>query len=369
MMKKNIIAGAILGLLSGAAFAQSSVTIYGLIDAGVVVERNGVANGGKTTTKLDGGVINGSRLGFKGTEDLGGGLSAIFTIESGFTADDGQSGQGKTLFGRQSFVGLTGGFGTVKMGRFYTVVDNTLGATDPFGNGLAGRAPNLMGVAGGTAARSAYAARFNNLIQYSTTNFSGFSADVQYGFGEAAGDSAKGRNWGVALNYVNGPLAVRAAHQRSNNVGATAAVAADPATGFTGIAAYDAHNAKHTLVGATYDFGAAKLHAAYMLNKRSAVVGNAEEKSNDALIGVSVPFGAGKLMASYINKKDKTDGQNANADQFGVGYTYDMSKRTTLYAAYAVLRNRGNEAKYTVGNAINNGSGSQALNLGVRHAF
>lgn len=367
-MKKKIIAGAILGVLSGAAFAQSSVTIYGLIDAGVVVERNGQFNGGKTTTKLDGGVINGSRLGFKGTEDLGGGLSAFFTIESGFTADDGQNQQGKTLFGRQSFVGLTGGFGTVKLGRQYTLVDNTLGATDAFGNGLAGRAPNLVG-AYGNADLAAYSARFNNVVQYSTPNFGGLTVDGQYSFGEQAGDSAKARGWGAAINYVNGPLAVRLAHQSQNNIGAktlTIDSRTTPPTTFT----LGEHNAKHSILGATYDFGAAKLHGAYVINKRSLAFNGGTAKSDDALVGVSVPFGAHKVLVSYTYKKDKSSDQwkLGNAQQLGVGYTYDLSKRTTLYAAYAAVRNNG-KAKYTVGNATNAGTGSQALNLGVRHAF
>lgn len=360
-MKKKIIAGAILGVLSGAAFAQSSVTIYGLIDAGLVVERKNVLTG-QTTTKLDGGVINGSRIGFKGTEDLGGGLSAFFTIESGFTADDGQNQQGKTLFGRQSFVGLTGGFGTVKLGRQYSLYDNALGATDPFGNGLAGRSPNLVGRAGAGSA-NAYAARFDNAVQYSTPSFGGLTADAQYAFGESAGDSGKKRSWALAVNYVNGPLALRAAHHNSNNSGWTAATTVPVAPENLG------SNHKFSLVGGSYDFGPAKLHALYSLNKSTAAVGGAiEQKSNDFLVGVSAPFGAHKVFASYIYKKDKTDNQNNGAQQLGVGYTYDLSKRTTVYAAYAAVKNK-NQAKYTVGNATNIGTGTQAFNLGLRHAF
>jgi predicted porin len=373
-MNKKIIAGAIFGMLSGAVYAQSTVTVYGLIDAGLVVERQGLAldpvsglGKGKTTAKLDGGVINGSRIGFKGTEDLGGGLSALFTIESGFTGDDGQSGQGKTLFGRQSFLGLTGGFGTIKLGRFYSVLDNTLGATDPFGLGLAGRANNLMGAAGNNAV-AGYASRFNNLAQYSTANLSGFTADVQYAFGETAGSSSKGRSWGVALNYVSGPLAIRVAQQQSNNLKSTASAAG--VLSATGIPEYE-HKATHTALGGTYDFGAAKLHAAYVLNKRAVLESTTQYKSDDMLIGVSVPFGASKLMLSFVNKKDKSNVANyaANADQLGVGYTHELSKRTTVYAAYAVIRNKGANAVYTVGNATGNGSGKQALNVGVRHAF
>jgi predicted porin len=361
-MNKKIIAGAVLSVLSGAVFAQSSVTIYGLIDAGLVVERKNV-NTGDTNYKLDGGVVNGSRLGFKGVEDLGGGLSAIFTIESGFTADDGQSGQNKTLFGRQSFVGLTGGFGTVKLGRQYTTYDNTLGAIDPFGNGLAGRSPNLVGRAG-AGGTNAYGARFDNSIQYSTPNFGGVTVDAQYAFGETAGDNAKKRGWALAVNYVNGAITLRAAHQNVNNVGWAAAnpTATPPTAEVLG------KNHKFTIIGGTYDFGAAKLHALYSIGKATPVGGGVDEKANDALIGVTVPFGAHKLFASYINKKDKTDNRNNSAQQLGVGYTYELSKRTSIYAAYAAVKNK-NAAKYTVGNATNTGEGSQGFNLGLRHAF
>jgi predicted porin len=346
-MKKKMIAGAILGMLSGAAFAQSSITIYGLIDAGVVVERNNIganpALKGKTTTKLDGGINGGSRLGFKGVEDLGGGLSAIFTIESGFTGDTGASGQGGVLFGRQSFVGLTGGFGTVKAGRQYSVVDNTLGAIDPFGNASAGRGGNVIG-ANGNAGGGDYVSRFNNAIQYSTANFGGFTADLQYGFGEKAGNSSASRNLGAAVNYVNGPLSLRLAHQRSNDVTVSASsqfgaiLVADGSTVTDGIVDGTSHNAKHTIFGGTYDLGVAKLHALYAINKRTN--GADEAKSNDALIGASFPFGAHKVLVSYINKKDKTDGQNNGAQQLGVGYSYDLSKRTSLYAAYAAIKNK-----------------------------
>jgi predicted porin len=368
-MKKKIIAGAVLSVLSGAVFAQSSLTIYGLIDAGVVVERNGVYNGGKTTTKLDGGVNGGSRIGFKGVEDLGGGLSAIFTIESGFTGDTGASGQGGRLFGRQSFVGLTGGFGTVKAGRQYSVMDNTLGAIDPFGNATAGRGGNLVG-AFGNAGGGDYQARFDNALQYSTANFGGFTADLQYGFGEQAGNANASRSLGVAVNYANGPLTARLAHQRSNDVaiGATTNLgAAIIASGVTAAQlATQTHNAQHTIFGGTYDLGVAKLHALYAINKRTS--GPDSVKSNDALVGATFPFGAHKVLVSYVYKKDKTDGQNKSAQQLGVGYSYDLSKRTSFYAAYAAIKNN-NDATYTVGNSSNAGTGSQALNVGLRHAF
>src|SRR5690606_10200795 len=114
-MKKSLLALAVLGTFSGAALAQSSVTIYGVADAGIAYTDNGNPAGEQWS--VESGQQSGSRLGFKGTEDLGGGLSAIFTLESGFNLDNGTSAQGGRLFGRQAWVGLNGGFGTVKLGR------------------------------------------------------------------------------------------------------------------------------------------------------------------------------------------------------------------------------------------------------------
>ncbi|WP_194722578.1 porin, partial [Noviherbaspirillum malthae] len=135
-MKKSLIALAVLGTVAGASFAQTNVTVYGVADAGLARIDNGRVN----TTALQSGQQSGSRIGFRGTEDLGGGLSAIFTLENGFNIDDGTLGQGGRLFGRQAFVGLQGGFGAVKLGRQYNPIRTAVENIDPFGLGLAGNA-------------------------------------------------------------------------------------------------------------------------------------------------------------------------------------------------------------------------------------
>ena len=330
-MKKSSIAIALIGMSAGAAFAQSNVTIYGKIDAGLVHESGGAAG---SVNNLNSGIASGSRLGFKGLEDLGGGLSANFVIENGFNADTGIAGQNGLLFGRQAFVGLSGNAGAVTLGRQYSPYYKVLrDVADPFAAGLAGRAGNIM----------ATNTRIDNMIEYATPKLGGFSADAAYGFGEVAGDSAKSRNLGAAIAYTQGALDVELAHHQLNNAAAT-------------------DKTRNTLLTASYDFGVARASLGYAINK-----GTGTADSNDAIAGVSVPFGASKVLASYIRHNDKT-AANKDAKQWAIGYVYSLSKRTDLYSSYAHISN-SNGASYTVGNATDKGTGNSAFNLGILHSF
>lgn len=332
-MNKKFLALAILGACAGTVSAQSSVNVYGLIDTGIVGESGGAAG---SVTKLTSGVTAGSRLGFRGKEDLGGGLAAQFVLEAGLLTDTGASAQGGLLFGRQAFVGLGGSAGTVTFGRQYTPIHLILsGIADPFAAGWAGNAGNLIPRPQG--------ARTNNMIKYATPNLNGFSAEAAYGFGEVAGNNSANRAIGGAVGYANGPLVVRLGYHDVNNATAT-------------------DSAKNTLLAGTYNFGVAKAHLAYAVNKGAAAVDN-----RDMLVGVTVPFGASKLLASYIRKDDKS-AANGDANQIAIGYLYSLSKRTDLYVAYARISNK-NGAAYTVGNATEAGTGDKAYNLGLRHSF
>lgn len=165
-MKKSIVALAVLGALAGTASAQSSVTVYGVVDAGIVAEKGGA---GGSVTKLTSGVASGSRIGFKGSEDLGGGLSALFLLENGFAVDNGALGQGGLLFGRQAFAGLGGGFGTVTFGRQYTPQYLTLALADPFVTGMAGDAANIMPNTGNASSRMDNAIKYASATTTATT--------------------------------------------------------------------------------------------------------------------------------------------------------------------------------------------------------
>ena len=362
-MKKLTLAAIFAGSFAAVtAHAQSNVTIYGIVDAGIVRETGGAAG---DVTKVTSGIGSQSRIGFRGVEDLGGDLSAIFTLESGVKIDDGTLDSTNTLFNRQAFVGLKSKtLGTLTVGRQYNPLYNAMSqVADPFGAGYAGSIKNLF-PAGGVNTR------VSNAIVYQTPSFSGFTVDGLYALGEQAGDNTAGRLFSVGLAYTGNGLNVRLVHSNRKNDTA--------ATGTT--AAVNRDDGKNTLLAANYDFKVVKLFAAYEWDKgpNSApipvanayglkVAPTASTDSNDALIGLTAPLGNGTVMASYMNKNDKTR-FNQDAHQWAVGYSYALSKRTSAYTAYAKIKNK-NGAGYTVGNNNEAGSGDAAFNLGLRHTF
>jgi predicted porin len=337
-MKKTLLTLAVLGTVStvGTAAAQTNVSIYGIVDAGLVRESGGPAG---SLLKLTSGIANGSRIGLRGVEDLGGGLSAFFTLENGFNADTGTLGQGGLLFGRQAFAGLEGAWGNLRLGRQYTPIDTLAGTTDPFGIGTAGRLTNVFA--------AGYVSRVNNMVRYGTPLVNGFSGDLSWGLGETPGNSAANRYVGVSAGYAAGPLYVRLAFQESNNPAANG-------------------SARNSALGVTYNFGPATAHFAWGCNKTDAG-GAVLLDTVDAMLGISVPTTSGKLLASYTRRDDRS-ALNRDAAQFGLGYLHFLSKRTTLYTALGRIDNR-NGAAYTVGGAIETGSGDRAWNLGLRHLF
>jgi GBP family porin len=367
-MNRSYIALAVLASCAGAASAQSTVTIYGTIDAGLVRESGGA---GGNITKLSSGVASASRLGFRGTEDLGGGLSATFTLESGIKVDTGEADVSGSLFNRQAYVGLKHNvYGTLTAGRQYTPYYLTVSVVaDPFGAGLAGTAKNLLPTAGNNT-------RTSNTILYTSPALNGFSGELAYALGEQAGSNSAGRQMGAAVSYTQGPLNVRLAYNnRNNDITAAAGAAMTPPS-----PAVSRGIGTNTLLAANYDFGVVKGYFAYGVDKgfNSAPLPNPANPyggvpptpstdSRDILVGLAMPLGPGTLMASHIHKNDRTS-FNQDARQWGVGYLYPLSKRTNFYAAYAKITNK-NGAGYTVGNNTEAGSGDAAYNLGIRHTF
>jgi len=327
------IAGACaLGLFATCAQAQTFVKVYGVADAGIVLERGG-PNG--SAQNVGSGVASGSRLGFKGKEDLGDGMSAFFVLENGYNIDTGKAAQGGLLFGRQALVGLSGAAGSISLGRqyapYYKVVRDIV---DPFCTGLAGNAQNIFPTL----------TRVDNSVVYQTPNWNGVSAEVLYGFGEAAADAAKNRSIGASATYDAGPLTLVLAHHQQGDATGTA-------------------HSRNTMVAGRYRFGIVTGHAAYARNRD--VLGH---PSRDALLGVAVQAGAaGRVLASVVVHRDDY-GREAHARQGAIGYEYSLSQRTDLYTAYGHIVNHDGAA-YTVGDATNSGSGTTGINLGVRHVF
>jgi predicted porin len=373
-MKKSLIALAVLAASSGAAMAQSSVTLFGIVDASVGrVSGSGAGN----RVGLNSGGYNTSRIGFRGTEDLGGGLAASFWLEGQILADTGSQGTGDTggaLFGRRSTVSLSGAFGEARLGRDFSASFANQLAFDPFAatgfgsanleNGLGRR--GLSGVNTASDATSSSTSRVSNQISYFLPNtLGGFYGQLQYGFGETistANNDRYGDTYGARLGYANGPLNVGGAYQLRRGSAGNGTTALTSAS-----RDYEVGN-----IGATYDFGIVKPFAQVNVERSEAVAGAPRVRLNSYLLGASAPLGAGELRASAIRYDLKNS--NADANKFVIGYNYNLSKRTAVYANAATVRNKGASIQTVSGGGLAStgvtpGGNSTGYEFGVRHAF
>lgn len=347
-MKKSLIALAVLAA-SGAAMAQSSVSLFGIIDAGFGYVDNAVAGGGNKYGIGTSGNST-SRLGFRGVEDLGGGLKAGFWLEGEVFADDGNAGG--MNFKRRSTVGLEGNFGEVRIGRDQVAGYNKTSSYDLFGQTGIGQfsawrnwdAPLSVATGDENGIRS------NNLVSYYTPNFGGVKAGFSYGFDEQVGTKA-GRYMGGNVSYDNGPLSVAVSYDRLDLVGGDR----DAAT-----------------LGASYNFGVAKLSGIIQQQNYSYDGVNGDNKYNNYMLGVSAPVGgAGEVKLQYARYDQKAI--DASADQLSLGYVHNLSKRTAVYGTVAYLKNKdgsnlGLQSKGV--NAAANGNEKQTgVQVGIRHAF
>lgn len=340
-MKKSFLALALLSAFSGAAFAQSSVTIYGIADVGF----QSLDLGQGRMSRIQSGQEAGSRLGFKGTEDLGGGLKANFVLEQGILLDTGASDQGGRTFGRTSYVGLSGDFGFVNLGRDKTTTLKFFDNYDPFvsaliNNGTGTRANYF--VAGTTAQDTG--GRVSNAVFYGTPNLSGFTALASYGFGEAAGDTSANRSLGLTLNYKLDAFEAGYNFAKDNDV-----------------VAGTVNAIKANTVAASYDFGVAK--PVFFYQKQSNDTSTLDKKIYTLAVTVPVDVN-GKVLAGFTKVKNNAVAA-ADSKQFSLGYTYALSKRTDLYTAYA--RTTQDAASTFLGSVA--GSNITEFTAGVRHQF
>jgi predicted porin len=380
-MKKSLIALAVLAA-AGAASAQSSVTLFGIVDATVAWGRTSGA-GGNHKTQLANSGYNSSRLGFRGVEDLGGGNSASFWLEGSLGNDDGSAGQripvgnqtalnapndgAGLVFNRRSTVSLAGGWGELRLGRDYTPSFWNLTVFDPFGTNGAGTTLTLTGPAGGLGVAGAgfepvgtrgVIVRASNSIDYFLpANIGGFYGQAMYYMGENASSAGAtkddGSGMGVRLGYANGPFDVAIAAERTKY--ATTATTGD----------YRTWN-----IGGMWNFGVAKAMAQYVRDTRRSTV---ELDGRGWLLGALVPVGAGEIRASYSEYKiDAGTGADPRARQLAIGYVHNLSKRTALYTTYSTVRNRNGAAYALNGSSWTGGTVNQStsgLDLGIRHSF
>lgn len=345
-MKKTLIALAAVAATS-AAFAQSSVTAYGLIDLGVAASKDSYRDGAATQSFKKNGLesmLNGSRFGFRGTEDLGGGLKGNFLLEYAVQPDEATT----SMANRQAYVGLAGEFGEVRLGRQYTAYHSHQAGFDM----VNGNTNTLPGYLVGWTTR----VRSSNAINYTTPNFSGVTASVQYGFGESVDASGvandkNNNNWGFNLKYANGPLVVGLGYDKVKNPKGTAGDTVEdpavinwtPVTGASktnkaqGFAGFEGSDSLTTYnLAASYDLGVAKVAVQYFNAKEKYAAGEGDGKFTGYVLGVSAPVtSALTLSASYSDGTVKESGvkvDDAKGYQLLAGYA--LSKRTTVYAAY-----------------------------------
>ena len=357
---------AALGAIAGVAHAQSSVTLYGLVDAYIGQTSSQVDSTiiASRVAKLKQNVVNGSgqnnsRWGMRGTEDLGGGMKGLFVLEGGFQPDTGASAtisnQGGSLFGRQSWVGLSGGFGTVGLGRQYPAYDDLRGATNMIYDSNFATTATVWG----TGLRD-YQNRSSNAIKYTSPDFAGFSGAVTYGLGENKTATTDAENVAaIHIKYANGPLLVGFAHQSEKQVASVVNslfVSLAPAT-------FSAKR-KYNMVGASYDFGVAKITAQYNQAKGDTSA-TATATDKEVNVGVSVPFGAAAIAAGFSRAKGEGSGVGNVGSNKGTGVsllgTYALSKRTNLYTGFLVT-------KVETANAATQTKAS-TFGLGVKHLF
>lgn len=378
-MKKTLLALSLVGAFTSAAFADgNSVQLYGTIDLGLT-HFTGVNNGSGATassTGLSSGGLAPSRIGFKGTEDLGGGTKVSFVAETGFCAagnsQDGSVGQvgaaqtyctGGSFMGRQAYLSLSGDFGSVTAGRVWAPIFLGEANVDPFGDGMTGQAENISPVA---IKYGFY--RFNQALSYTTPDLSGFTGSVSYSFaagagtvpGATPGTSNVPRTIDLDGSYSRGPIYAVLDYTQVSNY------SNNPLSGLND------GKLKMWLGGGTYDFGVVKLAALYEHTDKDYVSGSTKYW----LVGGTIPVGAGAVMVSYNESKDT---QQGTAKQVGIGYTYSMSKQTSLYASYARLTNDSANASqtgtsYAIGTATDyfngvTGQTSTGVTVGVVHHF
>lgn len=371
-MKKTLLAAALAVGFAGVAQAETSVTLYGIVDTGIGYTqfKDKDSDLKATRTGLSDGVQSGNRWGLKGSEDLGNGLKAIFQLESGFNINNGEHLQNDRLFGRQATLGLSSdSWGTVNFGRQTNIASQFLGSVaSPFGNAF--KEAHI-----GASFRSMATVRADNVVSYVTPNFSGFQFGIGYSFNVNGDQSWDVKNAATnpdddnvklittGLRYANGPLAVGVSYDQLDSENYASKV--------------KAYN-----VAASYDFEIVKLHLGWGQERKGVLanqrvnfggttawqgvsMGYVDDsfKTNNYSVGLSAPLGAGKIMAGWQSSRlasgafrDAQDKSSQNL--YSLGYTYDLSKRTNLYAV----------GTYGTGYAYQNVRVTQGI-VGLRHQF
>jgi predicted porin len=334
-MKKSLIALAVAGLVSAPAFAATSnVDVYGKVRFSVDHQDIDVGAAPLTSTKMWHVNDQASRIGFKGSEDLGGGLKAVWQIEQGLSGGLNNDVGGATIAGRNTFIGLAGGFGTAVVGKHDTPY-KMAGSADVFGDTTAD-AQCSGGLGQCIIGRNGFDNRVANAIAYISPNFSGMTVMAAIVPGESKANDGLSDSYSLAGVYKNGPLNASLAYEKLVGSPAVAAVAADLLVdpiviGSAAVAAKQDKDALKLNVG--YAFGDVKLGYTYESSDPTANVGAAQKKDKAHLLSVAYGMGPITLLGQY-GQFDNKNAANADFDRWTIGAAYGLSKRTSAYVAY-----------------------------------
>jgi predicted porin len=364
-MKKSLIALAVLAA-AGTASAQSSVTLFGVVDAAIQHVNH---SGGASGTRMVQGQNTRSNFGLRGTEDLGGGMAASFWLEADVAVDDGTGGTTNTnnqstgpaggatglVFNARSTVSLSGNWGELRLGRDYTPAFRSISAFDPFGT--RGSGTNQILNSNGSAifgmGNGFTNVRASNSIGYFLPAMGGAYGELKYWLGENASNAGTpagatkndGKGAGIRLGYASGPFNVAIAYDRTK---------------------YATGNYTESNIGGSWDFGMAKVMAVIERDKNGGTTGKGWE------IGTIVPVGAGDIKASYARYRSNVTAAEPTAKKLAIGYVHNLSKRTAVYVTYARVKNSGGSTapvqNGAFGSPAANGS-SSGYDLGLKHSF
>ncbi len=324
----------------GAAHAQSSVTLFGVLDAGVRYTKSGDVD----RKLVSSGGLNTSRLGFRGIEDLGNGLKAGFWLESQVNGDDGTTQS--RFWHRRSTVSLIGGFGEVRLGRDFSPVYRVITAADPFGDtGLGAIADQMANTTINGASYDTFKRLDNAVSYFLPDNMGGLTGMVTV----APGEGTTGKKLiGGNLGFKVGPVLLAGAYSETEIID---------------------EDVKNWALTAAYDIGTTKLMAGYSELKYLSA------KERHANVGAVIPAGPGSIRVSYVYTQGsgstfEADGEKDKSQKIALGYEYTLSKRTSVYTTAAYVKNE-NGARFIVNQAptLTSSSSSRGVDLGIKHSF
>jgi predicted porin len=362
-MKRKYLAAATLaalGTLASGAYAQTSVTVYGIVDTGIEYVNNANANK-DSLLRQSSGAMNTSRIGFRGTEDLGGGLKAVFQLENGFKTDTGEFDSAGVLFNRQANVGLEGSFGRVVLGRSFTTTYDFILPFDPMGYSAQYSWVTSAGATGGR--KDGMPTNLQNIVKYQG-KFGDFKLGATYGFGETAGSTSDSAKYDLGVGYESGPFRIAATFDRVNS-------AAVSATNGAYSSAYDRATSIH--LAGSYQLGSDLILSLGYRNYKKTLASNAADLRSDFFWGgasykvtpVVTLIGA----IYYQNIKNVASGKDADPIMYSVRGKYALSKRTDLYLSAAYAKAKNSQLVGLSRDDLAYGSSQTGVIAGIQHRF